>query len=105
MPLNFLKELMTIKFTKRAKTNFESIKKYLQNEWGSNVVRAFEQKTMDFLALLEQYPLAGSVEVKEKQIRGLLLTKNTKIFYRIKNGVIIILSFFDVRQNPDKMPK
>lgn len=44
----------------------------------------------------------GSLEVPEKAIRGFQFTKQTRIFYRIKGNQIIILTLFDVRQNPDK---
>jgi hypothetical protein len=44
----------------------------------------------------------GSIEFPEKQIRGFQLTKQTRILYRIKNQNIIVLAFFDVRQNPKK---
>ena len=66
---------------------------------------AFEQKTIDFLDLLEQFPEAGTLEVPEKQIRSFLIVKQIRVFYRVKQNQIILLSFFDVRQNPSKKPK
>lgn len=39
---------MRISFTKRAQNNYNSIKIYLTEEWGENMVKAFEQKTIDF---------------------------------------------------------
>lgn len=35
-------------------------------------------------------------------IRGFQLSHQTRILYRIKDNKIIILSFFDVRQDPNK---
>ena len=69
------------------------------------MAEAFEQKMVDFLDLLEDFPEIGVVEVIEKQIRGFQLTKQTRIFYRIKGERIIILTFFDVRQDPKKKPR
>ncbi len=96
---------MKIFLTKRAVKNYHSIKEYITNEWGENVAASFEQKTIDFFDLLETFPEIGSIEVAEKQIRGFLLTKQTRIFYRIKKEKIVILAFFDVRQSPKKKPK
>jgi plasmid stabilization system protein ParE len=96
---------MKIFLTKRAEQNYGSIKEHITKEWGKGVAAAFEQKTTDFLDILEEFPEIGSVEVKEKQIRGFQLTKHTRIFYRITSYKIIILSFFDVRQDPKKKPK
>jgi hypothetical protein len=60
---------------------------------------------IDFLDIVENFPDLGVVEVPEKQIRGFQLTKQTRIFYRIKKDRIVILTFFDVRQNPKKKPR
>lgn len=95
---------MRIFLTRRAEKNFRSIKEYITNKWGDKVAEAFEQKTIDFLDLLGDFPEIGVVEVIEKQIRGFQLTKQTIVFYRIKGDRIIILNFFDVRQNPSKKP-
>lgn len=96
---------MQIHLTKRAVKKFNLIKEYIKKEWGDKVLSAFEQKTKDFLDLLKDFPKMGSVEVGEKQIRGILLTKHTKIFYRIKENRIIILTFFDLRQDPSNKLK
>lgn len=96
---------MKIFLTKRVEQNYISIKIYVAKEWLQNVAAAFEEKAFDFLTLLMLFPEMGSEEVAEKQIRAFQLTKQTKVFYRIKNESIIILSFFDVRQNPIKKPK
>ena len=95
---------MTIFLTKRAEKNYHDIKDYIIKAWGENVAEAFEQKTIDFLDILQDFPEIGTVGVEEKQIRGFQLTKQTRVFYRIKSDRIIILTFFDVRQNPSKKP-
>ncbi|MVN20974.1 type II toxin-antitoxin system RelE/ParE family toxin [Mucilaginibacter arboris] len=96
---------MKIILTKRAEQNFISIKEYIQQNFGEIVAEVFEQKITDFLHLLKTYPQIGSVEVKSKQIRAFRLTKLTTVFYRIKDQNMIILTFFDVRQDPKKKPK
>jgi plasmid stabilization system protein ParE len=96
---------MKILFTKRAKKNYHSIKNLLYRKWDEKVALAFEEKTIQFLDLLEQFPEIGSIELKEKQIRGFPLTKHTRLFYRLSLERIIILNFFDVRQNPKKKLK
>lgn len=96
---------MKVFLTKRATNRFSSIKEYIAEEWGELVANAFEQKTIDFLDLLENFPQLGSIEVPTKQIRGFQLTKQTRVFYRIRDERIIILTFFDVRQHPSKRPK
>ena len=93
---------MTIFVTKRAYRNYTSIKARITERWGEFVAETFEQKIKDFLDLLEQFPQMGTVEVSEKQIHGFQVTRQTRVLYRIKANRIIVLSFFDVRQHPDK---
>lgn len=93
---------MKISFTKRAQKNYNSIKIYLSEEWGLKTAEAFEEKTVDFLDILKEFPEMGSMELPEKNIRGFQLTKQTRILYRIIKNRLIVLAFFDVRQNPNK---
>lgn len=91
---------MQVFVTPKAEKNFDMIVDYLTREWGKQTAQQFIQKTDDILSILKNYPLLGQVE--KDSIRGLHLSKQTRILYRIHNNKIIILSFFDVRQDPDK---
>jgi plasmid stabilization system protein ParE len=96
---------MKIFLSKRAISSFQAIEEQIYSTWGKSVASAFEQRVSDFLDLLEDFPEIGMVEVPEKQIYGSQLTKQTRVFYRIKGEKIIILIFFDGRQDPTKRPK
>ncbi len=95
---------MKIFLTKRAERNFFSIKSKISTEWGEDVADLFEEKITDFLDLIINYPEIGISEVAKKKIRSFQITKQTRIFYRIKKDKIIILAFFDVRQDPTRKP-
>ena len=96
---------MKIFVSRRAERNFRSILDYLRKNWNEKVAQAFVQKTEDIFELLEKFPEMGSVDLAEKQIRGFQMVKQVRLIYRIKGDRIIILSFFDVRQNPKKRPE
>jgi len=96
---------MKILFTKIAEKKYRSIRNHIEAEWGEKVAFAFDQKTIDFLELLKIFPEMGVKEVQEKQIRSFLLTHQTRIFYRIKQEHIVVLTFFDTRQHSNKRPK
>jgi hypothetical protein len=55
---------------------------------------------MPFFNVLKKYPGIGQVE--KDDIRGFQISAQTRVLYRIKYDRIIILSFFDVRQHPDR---
>lgn len=91
---------MKIFLTRRAEKNYDSIKDYIKKKWGEKTANEFILKTDELLSLLKNYPAIGQVE--KDDIRGFQLSPQTRIFYRIKEEKIIVLSFFDVRQNPKK---
>lgn len=93
---------LTIFWTKRASRDFEIIIEYLVIEWGNQSARRFIRDLYNFLDLLSEFPEIGSIENKEKGIRGFTLLKQLNVFYRISNDRIIILGLFDNRQDPSK---
>lgn len=93
---------LDIHWSKRADKKFDKILEYLILEWGENVTKAFVRKTYDFLDILSEFLDIGSIENKENGIRGFTIIKQVNIFYKVKGDKIILLNFFDNRQNPHK---
>lgn len=96
---------MKVLISKGAHKNFLSIKKFIAFKWGSTSAMSFEMKVIDFIKCLAIFPEIGITEVAEKKLYSFKLTKQTRVFHRVKNEqTIIIISFFDLRQNPSKKP-
>lgn len=93
---------LTIYWSKRANNKFDKIISYIDEEWGEVVARAFVKKVYDFLDILVEFPEIGSVEHAEREIRGFVIVKQLTLFYKIKEDKIILLNFFDNRQNPKR---
>ena len=93
---------MTVFLTRRAERNYNSIKEYIAKEFGDKTAEIFTKKADETFKLLEDFPQMGPVE--KKDIRGFQLSRQTRILYRMREQKIIILSLFDVRQNPKKRP-
>ena len=91
---------MQVFVTPRAERNFDSIVDYINDKWGESAAKQFIQKTDEIFKLLKNYPAIGQIE--ESDIRGFQLSPQTRILYRIRDEKIIILAFFDVRQDPKK---
>jgi plasmid stabilization system protein ParE len=94
-----------IKWTKSASKSFNKTINYLEQEWSEKVAEKFVQKVYAFLLNLEEYPEIGKIEIEEKGIRGFVLSRHTTVLYRIKGNYIILLQFFDNRQDPIKKGK
>lgn len=93
---------LTIYWSKKADEKFDQILKYLEDEWGENVTRAFVRKVYDFLDILSEFPEIGTLENVERNIRGFVIVKQLTVFYKITDDKIILLNFFDNRQNPKR---
>ncbi len=93
---------LKIYWTKRADKKFDQILDYLLVEWGESVAKAFTRKVYDFLDTLSEFPEIGTIENKEKGIRGFTIIKQVNLFYRISGDKAILLNFFDNRQHPRK---
>jgi plasmid stabilization system protein ParE len=91
-----------IVWTKRADKKYDAIVEYLSKEWGERVTEEFIKRTYSFLDLLIDFPEIGTIENAEKGIRGFPLTKHVRVFYRIAGEYILLLNFFDNRQNKNK---
>ncbi len=91
---------MQVLVAPRAEKNFSSIVRFIKNKWGEKTAKQFVLKTDEIFKLLKNYPTMGQIENGE--IRGFQLTRQTRLLYRIKGKKIIVLVFFDVRQDPQK---
>ena len=93
---------LKIKWNKRAKDNFDKILEYLELSFGQQTAKVFAKRSYIIIEQLSEYPELGSLEVENKQIRGILITKHNRLFYRITESEIVLLSFFDTRHCPMK---
>lgn len=95
---------MKLVWTKTAVKKLAEILNHIELKFGITSRQSFKEKTRDFTRLLVDFPEIGTLEIKEKNLRGFQLTKQTRIFYRIKKDRIVILTFFNSRQDPKKRP-
>ncbi len=96
---------MKLVWTEEAQRRMGEILEYIEREFGAKARQTFREKTQDFTRILTEFPEMGTLEIKEKNLRGFQLTKQTRVFYRVKKDSIVILTLFDSRQNPKKKPK
>lgn len=54
------------------------------------------------IVLLSTQPHVGSSSSKLKDVRGLLITRHNKLYYKIKDDKVIILNMYDTRMDPKK---
>lgn len=94
---------MKIIITTQAEKNLIDITDYLYAKFGEIVIQRFLEKINSFKIQISSHP-----EIGKKYYNGIyvfLLIKQINAFYRIENNKIIILTFWDNRQNPTKLIK
>jgi len=89
-------------WSKRADKKFDTILEYLLLEWGESITKSFVKEIYDFLDILSEFPEIGTIENKEKGIRGFTVIEQIDLYYKIEGSKIILINFFDNRQNPKK---
>ena len=93
---------LEIHWSKRADKKFDKILEYLLVEWSERITRSFVKKVYDLINTLAEFPEIGTIENKQKGIRGFMIVKQINIFYKVSGNKLIILDFFDNRQAPEK---
>jgi plasmid stabilization system protein ParE len=96
---------MKLFWTEKAQRRIGEVLEYIEREFGAKARQIFLEKTQDFARILIEFPEMGTLEIKEKNLRGFQLTNQTRVFYRVKKNCIIILTLIDSQQNPKKRPK
>ena len=77
---------------------------YLEKEWSQDVALAFLQKIDRRLMQLSQQPYLGTASQKVSNVRGVLITRHNRMYYKVKDNRVTILNMYDTRMNPSKNP-
>jgi plasmid stabilization system protein ParE len=93
-----------VRWTPEADESFHSILTYLEENWTEREIINFVKKTNHLLTLISQYPEMFKSSYK-KPVRVANITRQTNLFYQIidSDNTIILLSFWDNRQNPESL--
>jgi plasmid stabilization system protein ParE len=88
-----------VKWTKTANHKLYEIVAYLADNWSKEIVDTFVNKVFKIIDLLTKFPELGQVQLKDKKIRAVVITKQVRLYYRVSRKTIILLNFIDVRMN------
>lgn len=90
-------------WTRKAGFRFEKIIEYIEAEFGEKVAKVTAQNIHHTLDILSIFPELGSIENIEFNIRGLVISKQITLFYQIRTDRIVLLNFYDNRQQPERI--
>lgn len=75
-------------------SNLESILSYLESEWTDREIASFKRKLSKQLELIEKNPRLFPVSDVQPRLRKAVLSKQTTIFYELKEYEIHIAYLF-----------
>lgn len=94
-----------IVWNQQAIRKLEKILNYLTDKWNEKVQNEFLIKTFTIIELIAENIEMGSLEDEKRGIRGFLLSKHNRLFYRYTDTQLIILNIYDTRQRPKTQDK
>jgi len=83
---------------KKFAKNLLNVLVYLEKEWSKTVADEFYDRINNIIILLKSNPYIGAPSKKLSGARGLSITKHNRLFYKIENNKIIIVSLADTRK-------
>ena len=90
-------------WTDEAIDNLDGILEYLERRWTSREIDNFKERLRNQLDIILKFPLIFPQSQKHPRLRKAVLSKQTIIFYEIKDKMIYIVYLFDARQDPSKV--
>lgn len=76
---------------------------FLTQEWSEKVKQEFIEKLDTKIKQVSLYPKSCPESKLFTNLYTCVVTKQTTFYYRIKEDVIEIATFFDTRQDPQKL--
>ena len=95
---------LSIIYKKQFFKSLHKVLQYLEKEWGHEIALAFLSKIDKRTNLLKQQPFVGIASSKVKNVRGILITKHNKLYYKVSSNLVIVLNMYDTRINPTSNP-
>ncbi|PAW92448.1 hypothetical protein CKK33_02625 [Mucilaginibacter sp. MD40] len=89
----------TVAWTPEATETFDIIVELIETKWGFASAQKFVRTANQTILTLASHP-EMFVTVKGQTIRRAFITKQTSLFYEITEQQIILLYFWDNRQEP-----
>jgi plasmid stabilization system protein ParE len=87
---------------KKADKRFDQIIEHINLKFGKTSAENFVRKVYNIIELISYFPQLGSLENELYSIRGFVIVEQVTVFYQVRKDKIILLNFYDNRQNPKK---
>ncbi|QGY46584.1 type II toxin-antitoxin system RelE/ParE family toxin [Maribellus comscasis] len=96
---------MEVIWSSQAKITWFNILDYLDKNWTKREIKQFIQRTEIIIRTIKKNPGIFPNSLRYKNVKKAVVDKNNSFFYQVdkKEQKIYILTFFDNRQNPERL--
>jgi plasmid stabilization system protein ParE len=94
---------MEVILSPTAKVKLEDLLAYLNKEWSEKVKLEFIKKLDTKINQVSRYPKSCPESRVFKGLYKCVVSTQTTFYYRIKSKEIEVITFFDTRQDPQKL--
>ncbi|MCK5169740.1 MAG: hypothetical protein KAQ75_07670 [Bacteroidales bacterium] len=97
---------MKVRWTPTSKVTYLDVLSYLNENWTKKELQNFVDTVEKVISQIVVEPYMFAASKKKKNIRKGFVTKHNTLYYRIKprKKEIELLTFWDNRQDPGKLP-
>jgi hypothetical protein len=89
-----------LRFIPEAEETYEAVISQLSARWGQSFVIKFENKVKKIFNTISLTPYLYPIVEENTETRKCVLHKNCSMLYKIQGNVILIICFWDNRQEP-----
>jgi hypothetical protein len=89
-----------VRFGPESGITFDAVVQQLHERWGEKTVLQFEAKVRKCIKTLTSNPYLYGIANQEMELRKCVLHKNCSILYKIYETEVLIVAFWDNRQQP-----
>lgn len=92
-----------LRWSEESIKDLEKILDYIFKNWSERIVNKFKKKLSRQLDLILQNPLMFPISAYHPKLRKAVLSKQTSIFYEVKDNSIYIVHIFVNKQNIERI--
>jgi plasmid stabilization system protein ParE len=89
-----------IKFTPEAEETYHALADQIRQRWGDHFVMKLEAKILKNLNTIATTPYIYPIAEESTEVRKCVLHKNCSMLYKVYDETILIVCFWDNRQDP-----
>jgi plasmid stabilization system protein ParE len=90
----------TVVFSTAAFDSFFHITAYIEENWGQKIADRFKKQVDKTINIISKQPYIFKPSTLDSRIRKGVISKQTSFFYEIHDEYIVIVFFWDNRQEP-----